>query len=51
VAIPSLFFHRYFRGRVDDFVISMEAEALKLIEVMRGERRRKAERAVAGDAA
>jgi biopolymer transport protein ExbB len=51
VAIPSLFFHRYFRGRVDDFVISMEAEALKLIEVMRGERRRKTERAVAGDAA
>ncbi len=39
VAIPALFFYRYFRGRVDDLVIDMEAEAIKLIEIVRGERR------------
>jgi biopolymer transport protein ExbB len=50
VAIPSLFFHRYLRGRVDDLVISMEVEAIKLIEVMRTDRRRKVDR-VQGDAA
>lgn len=38
VAIPSLIFHRYFRGRLNSLVISMEAEALKMIEVMHGER-------------
>lgn len=42
VAIPSLIFHRYFRGRVDQFVINMEQEAVKLVEVMQGERRRQA---------
>ena len=36
VAIPSLMFHRYFRGRVDDLIITMEQEALKLVEVMHG---------------
>ncbi|MEC4750444.1 MotA/TolQ/ExbB proton channel family protein [Methylomicrobium sp. Wu6] len=38
VAIPSLIFHRYFLRRVDDYVISMEMEALRLIEMMHGER-------------
>lgn len=36
VAIPSLMFHRYFRGRVDDLIVTMEQEALKLVEVMHG---------------
>ena len=36
VAIPSLMFHRYFRGRVDDLIITMEQEALKLVEAMHG---------------
>lgn len=36
VAIPSLMFHRYFRGRVDDLTITMEQEALKMVEVMHG---------------
>lgn len=36
VAIPSLMFHRYFRGRVDDLIITMEQEALKMVEVMHG---------------
>lgn len=41
VAIPSLFFHRYFRGRVDQLVVNMEQETIKLVEVMLGERRRR----------
>ena len=36
VAIPSLMFHRYFRGKVDDLVMTMEQEALKMVEVMHG---------------
>jgi len=38
VAIPSLMFYRYFRGRVDELVVYIEQEALKLIEVIHGER-------------
>ena len=38
VAIPSLMFHRYFRGRIDGLIITMEQEALKMVEVMHGER-------------
>lgn len=38
VAIPSLIFYRYFRGRVDELVVRMEQEALKLVEVMHGQR-------------
>jgi len=36
VAIPTLMFHRYFRGKVDGLVVAMEQEALKMIEVMQG---------------
>ncbi|MDX5332768.1 MAG: MotA/TolQ/ExbB proton channel family protein [Gammaproteobacteria bacterium] len=38
VAVPSLIFHRYFRGKVDELVVVMEQEAIKLVEVMHGER-------------
>jgi len=38
IAIPSLMFYRYFRGRVDVLVLKMEDEALKLVEVIHGER-------------
>lgn len=38
VAIPSLMFYRHFRGRVDELVVRMEEEALKLLDVMHGER-------------
>ena len=38
VAIPSLMFHRYFEGLVDEYVLNMEEEALKLIDVMHGDR-------------
>lgn len=40
VAVPSLIFYRYFRGRVEALVIEMEQESLKLVEIMHGERRR-----------
>ena len=42
VAIPALMFYRYFRGRVDELVIEMEEEALKMVEIMAGERERDA---------
>lgn len=38
VGIPALFFYRYFRGKVDALVIKMEDEALKIVDVMHGER-------------
>ncbi len=36
VAIPTLMFHRYFRGKVDALVMTMEQESLKMVEVMQG---------------
>jgi len=36
VAIPALLFHRYFRGHVDELVVTMEQEALKMVEAMHG---------------
>ena len=38
VAIPSLMFHRYLSGKVERLVVAMEEEALKMVEVMQGER-------------
>jgi biopolymer transport protein ExbB len=38
VAIPSLMFYRYLRGKVEELVVSMEQEAIKLVEVIHGER-------------
>jgi len=38
VAIPSLMFHRYLNSRVNKLTIAMEEQALKLVEVMKGER-------------
>lgn len=40
IAIPSLILYRFFRSRVDDLVITMEQEALKMVEIMLGERER-----------
>ena len=39
IAIPSMIFYRHFRALVDGFLIEMEQEAIKLVEVMQGERR------------
>jgi len=38
VAIPALFFHRFFVRRIDELVIAMEQEATKLVEVVQGNR-------------
>ena len=38
VAIPTLIFYRYFRGKVDSLVLVMEEEALKIVDVMHGVR-------------
>ena len=38
VAIPTLMFYRYFRGRVRMLVVRMEQEALRMVEVMHAER-------------
>lgn len=42
VAIPSLMFHRYFDGRVDELALRLEEEALHLVERMHGEREEEA---------
>lgn len=34
VAIPAVTFYRYFRARVDELVVFMEQEAIKLVEVI-----------------
>ncbi|SBV36488.1 putative biopolymer transport protein [uncultured Stenotrophomonas sp.] len=36
VAIPALMFHRYFRGRIDGYVIEMEHEAGALLDTLDG---------------
>ena len=38
VAIPSLIFYRYFRGRVAALALEMERQAIRLVEVIHGER-------------
>lgn len=38
VAIPSLMFYRYFRGRVDELVLRMEVEAQQLVMRLYGDR-------------
>ncbi len=38
VAIPALICHRYFLRRVDELVVGMEQEAIKLVEVVHGDR-------------
>ncbi|MCX4192979.1 MotA/TolQ/ExbB proton channel family protein [Methylophaga sp. OBS1] len=38
VAIPSLIFYRYYRGKISKLVVGMEEQAMKLIEILHGER-------------
>jgi biopolymer transport protein ExbB len=40
VAIPTLMFYRYFRGRVRMLVLKMEQEAMVMVEIMHGQRGR-----------
>jgi biopolymer transport protein ExbB len=42
VAIPSLIFYRYFQGLVDEIAMLLEQEAIKMVEVLQGEREREA---------
>ena len=39
VAIPSMIFYRFFRGRVDALLVDMEQQAIKLVEIVHGERK------------
>ena len=38
VAVPSLVFYRHFRARVDSLVVEMEVQAVKLVEIIHGQR-------------
>ena len=38
VAIPALVFHRYLTGRVDELVVKMEDEAIKMVDVLHNNR-------------
>jgi biopolymer transport protein ExbB len=40
VAIPTVLCHHFLIGRVDSLAVLMEEEALKVVEVMHGERER-----------
>lgn len=44
VAIPSLILYRFFRGKVDSLVLVMEEEALKIVDVMHGDREQPVQR-------
>jgi biopolymer transport protein ExbB len=39
IAIPSMIFYRHFRAQVDGLLIEMEQEAVKLVELVHGERK------------
>lgn len=34
VAIPALMFHRYFRGRIAEYIVAMEHEAIRLMDTL-----------------
>jgi len=38
VAVPALVFYRHFRARADSLVVEMQLQAVKLVEVIHGER-------------
>ena len=39
VAVPSMIFYRHFRAKVDSLIVDMEQEAIKLVEIIHGERK------------
>jgi len=39
VAVPAMIFYRYFRGQVDGLIVEMEQQAVKLVEIIQGERK------------
>ena len=38
VAIPSMIFYRHFRAKVESYIVEMEQQAIKLVDVAHGER-------------
>jgi biopolymer transport protein ExbB len=38
VAVPAMIAYRYFRTKVDAILIDMEQQAIKLVEILHGER-------------
>ncbi|MDE2624334.1 MAG: MotA/TolQ/ExbB proton channel family protein [Betaproteobacteria bacterium] len=38
VAVPSMIFYRLFRARIDRMIVEMEQQAVKLVEVLHGDR-------------
>lgn len=39
VAIPAMIFYRYFRAKVETLVVDMEQQAIKLVEIVHGDRK------------
>ena len=39
VAIPAMIFYRYFRAKVETLVVDMEQQAVKLVEIVHGDRK------------
>lgn len=39
VAVPSMIFYRHFRSKVDSLIFEMEQQAIKLVEIVHGERK------------
>jgi biopolymer transport protein ExbB len=38
IAIPAMIFFRYFRGKVESFVVEMEQQASRLVDLVHGDR-------------
>ncbi len=38
VAVPAMITYRYFRSKVDSFLVDMEQQAIKLVEIIHGDR-------------
>ncbi len=38
VAVPAMIFYRHFRAKVDEMLVDLEMQALKLVEIIHGER-------------
>jgi biopolymer transport protein ExbB len=38
VAIPSMIFYRHFRNKVDSLIVEMESQAIRLVEILHGQR-------------
>lgn len=45
VAIPAMFFHRFFSRRVEEITVAMEQQAVYLVDMMHGQRRTTEKRA------